>query len=147
MGRPVSASLKEYARGIAGGLVFSFPLLYTMEIWWHGFIAGPSQFIALICLTYLLLLGYNRYAGMRPDVSFRSVMVDSVEEMGIGLAVSFGVLLMLGRIDLSGMAMEEVMGKVTVEAMAVSIGVSIGTAQLGAESGESNVLRDCLFQD
>ncbi|WP_237144864.1 TIGR02587 family membrane protein [Pontibacter pamirensis] len=32
-GRPVKNSLKEYARGIG----FSFPLLYTMEIWWHHF--------------------------------------------------------------------------------------------------------------
>lgn len=135
LGRPFSASLKEYARGIAGGLIFSFPLLYTMEIWWHGFIAGPAQFIALVCATFLLLLGYNRYAGMREDLSFRSVMVDSIEEMGIGSVVSFGVLLMLGRIHFSGMGMDEIMGKVVVEAMAVSIGVSIGTAQLGADSG------------
>ena len=137
LSRPVSESLKEYARGIAGGLLFSFPLLYTMEVWWAGFIASPAQLILLIITTYLLLLGYNRYAGMRQDASWRSVFVDSVEEMGIGLALSFGVLLMLDRITLGGMSVEEVMGKVIIEAMAVSIGVSVGTAQLGADSGGS----------
>lgn len=131
LSRPITQSLKEYARGIAGGLLFSFPLLYTMEVWWSGFIATSLDLIVLIVVTYLLLLGYNRYAGMRPDVSWRSVFVDSVEEMGIGFSLSFLMLLMLGRIDFEGMSLEEIMGKVSIEAMAVSIGVSVGTAQLG----------------
>lgn len=84
-GRPLTYSLKESARGITGGLIFGFPLLYTMEVWWHGFIAGPLQFLVLLCVTFMLLLGYNRYAGMHPSVFWRSILVDSVEEMGIGL--------------------------------------------------------------
>ncbi|MHA6249992.1 TIGR02587 family membrane protein [Pontibacter sp. CAU 1760] len=133
LSRPLSQSLKEYARGIAGGLLFSFPLLYTMEVWWAGFIATPMQLLLLMIVTYLLLLGYNRYAGMRPDMSWRSVFVDSVEEMGIGLALSFGVLWMLNRVTLVGMSVEEAMSKIIVEGMAVSIGVSVGTAQLGVK--------------
>lgn len=131
MNRPLSQSLKEYARGIAGGLLFSFPLLYTMEVWWSGFIVTPLDLIVLMVATYLLLLGYNRFAGMRPDVSWRSVFVDSVEEMGIGFALSFLMLLMLGRVEFGTMSAVEIMGKVIIEAMAVSIGVSVGTAQLG----------------
>ena len=131
LSRPISKSLKEYARGIAGGLLFSFPLLYTMEVWWAGFIAKPLDLMVLVVVTYLLLLGYNRYAGMRVGASWRSVFVDSIEEMGIGIALSFGVLLMLNRISLYNMSIEEIMGKVIIEAMAVSIGVSVGTAQLG----------------
>jgi putative integral membrane protein (TIGR02587 family) len=137
--RPVSKSLKEYARGITGGLLFSFPLLYTMEVWWAGFSATPIQLLTLVIATYLLLLGYNRYAGMRPGVTWRSVMIDSVEEMGIGLVLSFCVLLVLNRIQLTDMGMSsEMMGKVIIEAMAVSIGVSIGTAQLGADIEEED---------
>ncbi|WP_266206082.1 TIGR02587 family membrane protein [Pontibacter kalidii] len=135
--RPLRQSLKEYARGITGGLLFSFPLLYTMEVWWAGFIASPQQLLLLVAVTYLLLLGYNRFAGMRPDVSWRSVMVDSVEEMGIGLLLSFGVLYMLNRIEFGHMSTDEIMGKVIIEAMAVSIGVSVGTAQLGVNEGET----------
>ncbi|WP_242917578.1 TIGR02587 family membrane protein [Pontibacter liquoris] len=129
--RPVEKSLKEYARGIAGGLLFSFPLLYTMEVWWIGFIVTPLQLIMLIVATYILLLGYNHFAGMRADASLRTVVIDSVEEMGIGILISFILLLLLNRIDFDSMSLSEVVGKTLVEAMAVSIGVSIGTAQLG----------------
>ncbi|WP_299824747.1 TIGR02587 family membrane protein [uncultured Pontibacter sp.] len=134
--RPVTQSLKEYARGIAGGLLFSFPMLYTMEVWWAGFIAKPSDLLILMLVTFLLLLGYNRYAGMHPGVTWRSVVVDSFEELGLGLLLSFAMLLILNRIHFNGMGLDEVMGKVIIEAMAVSIGVSVGTAQLGTRNDE-----------
>ncbi|MEJ8803840.1 TIGR02587 family membrane protein [Pontibacter sp. H249] len=134
--RPLKQSLKEYARGVAGGLLFSFPMLFTMEVWWAGFIAQPLDLLVLVLVTFLLLLGYNRYAGMHPGVSWRSVMVDSFEELGIGLLLSFGVLLMLNRINFQAMGMDEIMGKIIIEAMAVSIGVSVGTAQLGTHEDE-----------
>src|SRR5690606_41762233 len=60
----------------------------------------------------------------------------SIEELGIGLLVSLGALLVIGQIKL-GMSAEEVVGKIIVEAMFVSIGVSIGTAQLGEDSKRS----------
>ena len=131
--KPTQDSLKEYARGITGGLLFSFPLLYTMEVWWAGFIASPASLLILMCVTFLLLLGYNHFAGLRPDSSWGEVMIDSVEEMGLGLVISFAVLLMLNRIHIGSMAVDEIVGKIVIEAMVVSIGVSIGTAQLGAE--------------
>ncbi|MCC9169134.1 TIGR02587 family membrane protein [Pontibacter harenae] len=135
----LSRSLKEYARGIAGGLLFSFPLLYTMEVWWAGFIGSPLQLFIMVVATYLLLLGYNRYAGMRPSASWRSVFIDSVEEMGLGITISLIVLAILNRIQFHQMSIDEIMGKVIMEAMAVSIGVSIGTAQLGDISEDEEV--------
>lgn len=136
--KPMQESLVEYAQGVVGGLLFSFPLLYTMEVWYAGFLAQPYQLIIMVLATFLLLLGYNRYAGMHPGTSWKDVIIDSVEEMGIGLVLSFCILLMLNRIHLEGMAMDEIMGKVITEAMFVSIGVSIGTAQLGQSAKKEN---------
>lgn len=130
--RTVPQSLREYARGLAGGLLFSLPLLYTMEVWWAGFIARPWHLFAYVLVTFIILLGYNRYAGLRRDAGFAEVAVDSVEEMGIGLLLATFILLLLGRITF-GMSASEVMGKIVVEAMTVAIGVSVGTAQLGGE--------------
>lgn len=140
--KPLQDSLKEYARGIAGGLLFSFPLLYTMEVWWTGFIAPPYSLLILVVITFLLLLGYNRYAGLRPDATWREIIADAIEEMGVGLIIAFAVLLILGRISPGNMSIDEIMGKVVIEAMAVAIGVSIGTAQLGAGKGGGKEKKD-----
>jgi len=130
--RTVPQSLREYARGVTGGLLFSLPLLYTMEVWWAGFIAQSWHLFVYVLVTFVVLLGYNRYAGLRQDASMAEVAIDSVEEMGIGLMLAALVLWLLGRIDFD-MGVSEVVGKIVIEAMTIAIGVSVGTAQLGSE--------------
>ena len=133
MKKEIKEVLREYGRGIMGGLLFSLPLLYTMEMWWRGFTAGPIYLISYVFATYLLLLGYNSYAGMKRDTSFKGVMWDSVEELGLAVVLSFLVLGIIGKISL-GMSTDEILGKVIVESMMVAIGISVGTAQMGQES-------------
>jgi len=133
--RDVAQSLSEYGRGIAGGLMFSLPLLYTMEVWWAGFTLHPLRILAYVASTYVLLVLYNRFAGLRRDATWREVFIDSVEEMGLGLVIAAVVLWVTGRLD-ADMSRAEIAGKVVMEAMTVAIGVSVGTAQLGGEGLE-----------
>ncbi|MFP5284800.1 MAG: DUF2391 family protein [Thermoanaerobaculia bacterium] len=63
--RTLDRTLREYARGITGRLLFSLPLLYTLEVWWAGFIARPLRLLAYLFAGFLLLFGYNRYTGLR----------------------------------------------------------------------------------
>ena len=130
-------SLREYGRGIAGGLLFSLPLLYTMEIWWAGLSARPLHLAGCVVAAFVLLLGYNRHAGLRPDSGWAEVAIDSIEEMGIGLLLAAAVLYLTGRVT-GEMPLNEVVGKIVVEAMAVAIGVSVGTAQLGADDDDDD---------
>lgn len=132
--RSLGRSIQEYLRGIAGGLMFSLPLLYTMEVWWTGFTMPPLRMLIYVLATFSLLLGYNRYAGLRRDASPVEVAIDSVEEMGLGLIIAAGVLWLLGQIAFD-MTVNEIVGKIIVEAMTVAIGVSVGTAQLGGGEG------------
>ena len=133
---PYSESLREYGRGLGGGLLFSLPLLYTMEVWWTGFIAGPIRLLAYIAATFVLLLGYNTYAGMRHDADWADVAIDSVEEFGLGVVTAVTLLAILGRIT-ADMTFQEVLGKVVVESGIAAIGFSVGTAQLGG-NGETS---------
>jgi putative integral membrane protein (TIGR02587 family) len=132
--RSVAESFQEYGRGVAGGLMFSLPLLYTMEVWWAGFNAHPWRLAAYVLATFVLLLGYNRYAGLHHDASMLEVAIDSVEEMGIGFIIAALALFLLGRITFE-MPASEVVGQIVIEAMTVAIGVSVGTAQLGGAAG------------
>ncbi len=133
--RSPAQSLQEYGRGVAGGLMFSLPLLYTMEVWWAGFLTHPWRLLGYVAATFILLLGYNRYAGIRRDANFLEEMVDSVEEMGIGLLLSALILFLLGRLT-ADMRVDEIAGLIIIEAMTVAIGVSVGTAQLGGGKDE-----------
>lgn len=130
-------SLREYGRGIAGGLLFSIPLLYTMELWEVGLSVPPARQILLIVVTFFLLLGYNRFAGLHDDTSWTEVVIDSVEELGIGVLTSAGVLFLLGLVTRE-QKLHENLGIIVVEAMVVAIGVSVGTAQLGGGAPEDD---------
>jgi putative integral membrane protein (TIGR02587 family) len=134
--RSIAKSLQEYGRGVAGGLLFSLPILYTMEMWWAGFITHPARLLVYILATFGLLLGYNRYAGLRRDASFGEVAIDSVEELGLGLVVSALTLWLLGRVS-ADRPIAENLGQIVIEAMMVAIGVSVGTAQLGAAADDA----------
>ena len=137
--RTVAQSFQEYGRGVAGGLVLSLPLLYTMEVWWAGHSAHPLRLLAYTVATFVLLLGYNRYAGLRRDASMVEVAIDSIEEMGIGIILAALILWLTGRYTLD-MTPHEILGKIMIEAMTVAIGVSVGTAQLGGgDDGDSGV--------
>jgi putative integral membrane protein (TIGR02587 family) len=133
--RSTGESALEYGRGIAGGLIFSLPLLCTMEVWWSGFLLDPVRILLYVAATFVLLLLYNRFAGLRRDASFREVAIDSVEEMGIGLVVAAAMLWLTGQLDL-GSGRYEVTGKVVMEAMTVAIGVSVGSSQLGGDGDD-----------
>lgn len=134
-GRTTGESLREYGRGVAGGLLFSLPLLYTAEVWTAGSTMESPRQLAYVVVTFVLLLGYNRYAGLHPDTGWTEVAIDSVEELGLGLLLSAMILYTLGRIG-PHQHVDEIVGSVIVEAMTIAIGVSVGTAQLGgAEPG------------
>jgi uncharacterized membrane protein len=83
MASPVIQSLQEYARGIIGGLLFSLPILYTMEVWWRGLVIDPSVQLLYLGITFSLLLGYNRYAGLRENASWKEIVIDSGAGAGI----------------------------------------------------------------
>jgi len=139
--RTIRQSTAEYARGLAGGFLLSLPLLYTMEVWWQGFVLPPLHLVAFVGVTFVLLLGYNRFSGMRRDASFVEVIIDSVEELGIGIVLSTIILFLLNKIWI-GMPLEEAFGKITIEAMTVAIGVSVGTAQLFSGEAEEDIGMD-----
>lgn len=73
--KPIIESLQEYRGGITGGLLFSFPIHFSMEVWRSGFLATPGSLLALNLITFMLLLGYNRYAGMRADARWKEVVM------------------------------------------------------------------------
>lgn len=135
-GPQISESLREYGRGIGGGFLFSLPLILTMEVWAAGVTVSPLRLLAGLAATFVLLCGYNAYAGLRHDTRFDEILVDSVEELGIGLALSAAILWMLGRIDGSS-SLPAAAGLILVEGFFVAVGVSVGTAQLTGGTDEN----------
>ena len=130
-------SLREYGRGVTGGLIFALPLLFTMEVWWASFILDSGRLFVYVLATFAVLMVYNRFAGLRSDASWWECAIDSVEELGMGIVVSAALLWVFGRLDESTSALESGC-KIIMSGMTVALGVSVGTAQLGANDDDSS---------
>lgn len=134
--KPINRTLKEYGRGLGGGLLFSLPMLYTMELWSTGFIAGPARLVVYLSVGIVLLMGYNLFVGLRGDRTLFASLLESVEGMGMALMVTALILWLIGVLE-PGMSGREIMGKVVVESLTVAIGISVGKSQLGSGGGGS----------
>lgn len=130
-------TLKQYGRGIAGGLLFSLPMLYTMEMWWTGFIVGPVELIIYLCVGIFLLIMYNHYVGLSHDHTWKEGFVESVQEMGFGLLLTVFILWITNRIGIL-MSFNEILGKTIVESVTVAIGISVGKTQLGGNGDQES---------
>jgi putative integral membrane protein (TIGR02587 family) len=133
--RSVAQSLQIYARGAAGGLLFSLPLLYTMEVWWTGFLAHPWRLLGYCFSIMVLLLAYNFHCGLRRNERLIEVVIDAIDALGLGLLLATLILWLIEAISFD-LPVGEIVGKIVIEAFIIAIGVSIGEAQLGGQNGD-----------
>ncbi len=128
----IANSLREYGRGIAGGFLFSLPLLLTMELWAAGAAASPARLLAGLVATFVLLCGYNAYAGLRHDSTLAEIVIDSVEELGLGIVLSALIFVLLAGAS-AGMDARDTLGTIVTQGLMIAIGVSVGTAQISGD--------------
>ena len=133
--RPVSATLKEYARGTAGGLLFAIAPLYTMEIWWKGYIVPPGLMIVSAVLMFAVLVAYAYYAGLHEDKSLVNNILEAMETVALGTILAAIVLKLAGQLP-PGIGFDEAFGRIVTESTSVSIGVAVGSSQLGEKADE-----------
>lgn len=130
----VRETAKSYARGVAGGLLVAMPLLATMEMWWLGFYINPWKLILFLLLNFGVLVILEYYSGFRETVRLREEIRDALSAYGIGFVVA-ALILFAFHLLRPGMGWHEILGKIIIESIPISIGVSIAISQLGERKG------------
>ena len=127
----VSQSAQDLGRAAGGGLLIGLPLLFTMEMWWHGFLLPHWKILLLLLVTFVIVIGYSALSGFRRDRSLLQLLVDAVETMGIAAVVATLALLALGRIG-PEVGLREAVGKVALQMIPIAFGASLAATQLAA---------------
>jgi putative integral membrane protein (TIGR02587 family) len=125
------------ARAFAAALIFSIPMLMTMEMWWLGFYMAPGRLALFTLLSLLLLVRMAYDQGFEKNVTWRASIIDAFVGYGVGLVTAAVVLPLLGIVQV-GMAWDEVVGKVAIQAIPGAIGALLARSQLGENDKNEN---------
>jgi putative integral membrane protein (TIGR02587 family) len=122
------------ARAFGGAIVFSLPLLMTMEMWWLGFYMDRLRLALFILLMIPLLVALDHFAGFKETASWGEDVIDGIIAYGVGIVASTVVLVMLNILQ-AEMPWRELIGKIALQAVPASFGAVIATSQLGGGEG------------
>lgn len=135
-----SATNKSYARGLArafaGALIFSFPLLMTMEMWWLGFYLDRLRLLVFLVWTFLLLVPLSYFVGFERTGTLYEDVLDSFVAFAVG-AIASAVLLTLFGILTADMPLSEIIGKIAIQTVPASFGAVLARGQMGSGKSET----------
>jgi len=118
-------------RAAAGALLFSLPMLMTMEMWWLGFYADRARLALLLALAVPLLVGLSHLSGFEETFGWREDLRDAFIALAIGGATAALLLALFGALG-PDMAAHEIVGKIAIQTVPVSMGALLARSQLGS---------------
>ncbi|HWO42422.1 MAG TPA: TIGR02587 family membrane protein [Candidatus Eisenbacteria bacterium] len=121
------------ARAFGGAIIFSLPILMTMEMWHLGFAMDTLRLALLLLLTLPLLIGLSHYIGFEETFGFKDDAVDAFVALTVGFAAGAAALGLFGVIG-PGMSLRETAGKIAIQAVPGSMGAMLAQGQLGGKS-------------
>lgn len=129
------AFIISLARALAGALIFSLPMLMTMEMWEIGFYVSPWRLIALLVVMIPLLTALSYIGGFEPTETLRDDVVDAFVAILVA-AVMAAFILYVFQIITFDMTAWEIVGKISIQTFPGSIGAMLARDQMADDGGE-----------
>jgi putative integral membrane protein (TIGR02587 family) len=128
------------ARASGGAILFSLPMLMTMEMWQLGLSMSQFRLALLLLLTIPLLIGLSHYMGFEETFGFLDDAVDAFVAVAVGFFASAAALGLFAVIEF-GMSSQEIVGSVAMQAVPGSIGAMFAQSQLGGAENKKKEWR------
>ncbi|MFN2513111.1 MAG: TIGR02587 family membrane protein [Pyrinomonadaceae bacterium] len=128
--RAQSKHFVDLAHDFGGAIIFSFPLLMTMEMWWLGFYMDRFRLALFLALTFVMVVGLSYLEG--GDETLKIEMLDALVAYAVGYIVVAVMLVLFGIIK-PGMSVDEIVGKISLHAVPGSIGAILARRLLEVE--------------
>ena len=120
------------ARAFGGAIIFTLPMLMTMEMWELGYTIDPLRFALLLVLVVPLLVGLSHYVGFEDTFDWKDDVVDAFVAYAVGFIAAAPILALFGVVRWD-MSMQEIVGKIALQAVPGSIGALLAQSEFSAE--------------
>ena len=128
---------RDVGRAGGGALIFSLPMLMTMEMWDLGLYLDPVRLLVLVLVTLPMLVLLSRRIGIESTRNWRDDCLDAALALGISAVVCLVVLVLFGVVRLDEPA-DVLAGKIAIQMVPASIGALLARSQFAGSSGEGD---------
>lgn len=122
---------RALSRAFGGALLFSFPLLMTMEMWSLGMAVERWRLLGFLVLAIPMLIGLSYFAGFEPTFRLKDEVLDALAAFGVGFLLSAVLLAIFGVLRLHEVGTQSAIGKVSLCAVPAAVGALLAGKQLG----------------
>lgn len=129
-----AAFARDLGRAFGGALIFTFPLLMTMEMWTFGATMDRARLAIFIAVSLPVLYGLSHYAGFRRDRGLKADLTDVATALAVGYATAAVLLGLFGLLSFRS-SLDEVVGQLSLQAVPGAIGALLARRQLSGGSG------------
>lgn len=117
-------------RGAGGALIFSLPMLMTMEMWELGATLDRWRILILLSAGFPLLMLLSRQIGFERTGTWAQDFRDVLIAYGIAIVTSAAILTMLALFTYPA-TLSDLAGKIAMQTVPAALGAMLGRAQFG----------------
>jgi putative integral membrane protein (TIGR02587 family) len=128
-------------RAFGGAIIFSLPLLMTMEMWWLGFYMSRLRLALFIAALIPFLTALSHYRGFEKTVGWIDDLLDAFVAYGVAFAAAAATLPLFGVLRWD-MPLDEIVGKLALQAAPGSIGALLARSQLGGRDEQEREVKE-----
>jgi putative integral membrane protein (TIGR02587 family) len=134
---PWRQEVTDLLRGLTGGFLIGVPLLYTMETWWLGETISMPRALLFLGVAYALNLLFVSYFGFRRGQpgSLHS-FADALDATALAAVATAITLILLHQVQ-ADHPLDVIVGRIAVNTVPVSLGVSIANHILAPRASRS----------
>ena len=120
------------ARAFGGAVIFSLPLMMTMEMWYLGSAVSDFRLALFVVLNIPLLVALSHYIGFEDTFGFKDDLLDAFVAYGVGFVAASAALLLFGVVH-SAKPLDHLVGQVAIQAVPGSIGAMLAQSEFGGQ--------------
>lgn len=128
-------AMKGLAKAYAGAVIFSFPMLMTMELWALGASLDGFRIALLTALSLPLLTGLSRHDGFEKTSTLLQDARDAFVAYVIGFSTSAAALFLFNILNFQ-MSLDAIVGCIALQAVPAAIGAMLARALLSKGDNE-----------
>lgn len=127
--------LRGIGRAFGGAIIFSLPMLMTLEFWVLGFTIDPIRLVIYLVLALPVLTGLSHQIGFEETRRLSDDMLDTAVALLVGSLVALIVLTFFGALNLD-MSLREIVGKIAIQTVPAAIGALLARSQFGSNEDD-----------